>query len=221
MSELVKGNDPASKGRPSRTQAVSDMSNTFSGDDRLVVVDLEATCDDQGAVPKQEMEIIEIGAVLVDALDYRLLADFQSFVRPIRHPRLTAFCKRLTSISQESVDAAPLFPEAVAALKGWMYGHGATVFCSWGDYDRNQIQTDCRVHRIVYPMPGRHVNLKRLFSETRGIKKRLGMGQALREVGLQLIGTHHRGIDDARNIARLLPYAVPRPTNQGPSHPAR
>jgi inhibitor of KinA sporulation pathway (predicted exonuclease) len=27
-------------------------------------------------------------------------------------------------------------------------------------------------------------------------------------VGLDLVGTHHRGIDDARNIARLLPYCL-------------
>ena len=200
---------------------MSDMSSTFCDDDRLVVVDLEATCDDRGAVPKEETEIIEIGAVLVHGHDYRLLADFQSFVRPIRHPRLTAFCTGLTSIGQENVDAAPLFPEVVTAFKAWMHGQGATVFCSWGDYDRNQILMDCRLHRIAYPMPGRHVNLKRLFSETRGIKKRLGMGQALREVGLQLIGTHHRGIDDARNIARLLPYAAPHPTIQGPGPAAR
>jgi 3'-5' exoribonuclease 1 len=193
------------------------LSSTFSDTDRLVVVDLEATCDDRGAVPKEEMEIIEIGAVLVHGQDFRLLAEFQSFVRPIRHRQLTAFCQRLTSISQENVDTAPLFPEVVTGFKGWLYGQGATVFCSWGDYDRNQIQRDCQLHGIAYPMPGRHVNLKRMFSEARGIKKKLGMGQALREVGLQLIGTHHRGIDDARNIARLLPYAISRPGDQATS----
>ena len=32
----------------------------------LLVVDLEATCDDAGAVPKHEMETIEIGAVVVE-----------------------------------------------------------------------------------------------------------------------------------------------------------
>ena len=31
-----------------------------------LVIDLEATCDDAGAVPKREMEIIEIGAVWVE-----------------------------------------------------------------------------------------------------------------------------------------------------------
>jgi inhibitor of KinA sporulation pathway (predicted exonuclease) len=34
------------------------------------------------------------------------------------------------------------------------------------------------------------------------------MNQALELVGMEIIGTHHRGIDDGRNIARLLPYIV-------------
>jgi inhibitor of KinA sporulation pathway (predicted exonuclease) len=180
----------------------------FSPSDRIVVMDLEATCDDGGRVPKHEMEIIEIGAVLVDGEDLGAHDEFQSFVRPVRHPVLTPFCQELTSIRQADVERAPPFPEVIAALKTWMYGAGATVFASWGDYDRKQMEQDCGFHRVPYPMPGRHVNLKALFSATRGIGKKLGMAQALRHVGLPLDGTHHRGIDDARNIARLVPYAV-------------
>ena len=147
-------------------------------------MDLEATCDDRGAVPKQEMEIIEIGAVLVEPREFAVLSEYQSFVRPQRHPRLTVFCRGLTTISQAEVDAAPLFPQVM--------------------------ELDCALHRVPYPMPGRHLNVKALFSETRGIKKRLGMAEALQHAGLELTGTHHRGIDDARNIARLLPLAVGR-----------
>jgi inhibitor of KinA sporulation pathway (predicted exonuclease) len=91
-----------------------------------------------------------------------------------------------------------------------MFGRGATVFCSWGDYDRRQLEADCLRHRLPYPMPGRHVNLEALFSATLGLRKKLGMAEALRQVGLDLHGTHHRGIDDARNIARLVPYAAGR-----------
>lgn len=171
-------------------------------------MDLEATCDDRRSIPRSQMEIIEIGAVLVNARDLRPVDEFQSFVRPVRHPKLTVFCQQLTSIGQSDVDSAPHFPEVVAALKKWMYSHGATVFCSWGDYDRKQMEHDCQFHGIAYPMPGRHVNLKTLFSATRGISKKLGMARALRDAGLELSGTHHRGIDDARNIARLLPYAI-------------
>jgi hypothetical protein len=32
-----------------------------------LVIDLEATCDDTGSIPREQTEIIEIGAVLVDA----------------------------------------------------------------------------------------------------------------------------------------------------------
>ncbi len=180
----------------------------FDAGDRIVVMDLEATCDDGGTVPKNEMEIIEIGAVLVEAATFEAIDEFQSFVRPVRHPQLTSFCQKLTSIRQSDVDSAPLLPEVVARFKSWMYGGGATAFCSWGDYDRHQMELDCAYHRIAYPMPGRHVNLKPLFSATRKISKKLGMARALRQAGLDLVGTHHRGIHDARNIARLLPYAV-------------
>jgi inhibitor of KinA sporulation pathway (predicted exonuclease) len=34
------------------------------------------------------------------------------------------------------------------------------------------------------------------------------MAGALRQLGIPLAGTHHRGIDDARNIAKILPYAI-------------
>lgn len=62
---------------------------------------------------------------------------------------------------------------------------------------------------MVDPLAGfEHLNLKRSFAQARGIKE-VGMAQALQLVGLALEGTHHRGLDDARNIARLLPWCLP------------
>jgi 3'-5' exoribonuclease 1 len=172
-----------------------------------LVIDLEATCDNAGAVPKREMEIIEIGAVLVDCETFEPLAEFQTFVRPIRHPILTSFCRELTSITQAEVDAAPRFPEAIAALREFMRGE-QPLFCSWGAYDRGQFKLDAGLHDIKLPFGPDHLNLKEAFSEALGTRKRFGMAGALRRLGLSLAGTHHRGIDDARNIARILPYAI-------------
>jgi 3'-5' exoribonuclease 1 len=174
-----------------------------------VVIDVEATCDDAGSVPRNETEIIEIGAVLVAAATLQPVDEFQAFVRPVRHPRLTPFCTRLTSIAQAEVDAAAGFPEVFRDLCRWIYTHPAPhVFCSWGDYDKGQFERDCAFHGLPYELPHRHVNLKRAFSEQLGIPKKLGMAQALEHAGIPLAGTHHRGIDDARNIARLLPFAL-------------
>jgi len=97
----------------------------FTDADRIVVMDLEATCDDRGTVPKHEMEIIEIGAVLLEPECFSVISEHQSFVRPGRHPTLTAFCTQLTTISQADVDAAPRFPEVVIAFKKWMYAHSS------------------------------------------------------------------------------------------------
>lgn len=172
-----------------------------------LVIDLEATCDDGGAVPKHEMEIIEIGAVLVDGRSFAPKAEFQSFIRPQRHPVLTPFCRKLTSITQAQVDGAPSFPEALAALREFMGGE-APVFGSWGNYDRSQFQLDAKLHGVALPFGADHLNIKQAFSDTLGTRKRFGMAGALRCLGLRLTGTHHRGIDDARNIARILPYAL-------------
>nr|MBK7069866.1 exonuclease domain-containing protein [Deltaproteobacteria bacterium] len=82
------------------------------------------------------------------------------------------------------------------------------LFASWGAYDRTQFEQDCRHHRVAWPFGPDHLNLKAQLSERRGSSRRFGMAQALRVAGLPLAGTHHRGIDDARNIARLLPFIV-------------
>lgn len=171
-----------------------------------LVIDFEATCCDRGSVPRREMEIIEFGAVMVDAAEFRIVDAFERFVRPQRHPTLTPFCTALTSIEQRDVDAAPTFPECVAAFEPWLCRYRDVVFCSWGDYDREQLQQDCDVHRIPNPISAPHFNVKRLFSERQGLKKKFGLAQAIDRAGLCFVGTHHRGIDDARNIAALLPF---------------
>ncbi|MBX3161139.1 MAG: exonuclease domain-containing protein [Deltaproteobacteria bacterium] len=180
-----------------------------------LVVDLEATCDDLGAVPRDEREIIEIGAVLVDGRSLRTVAELQMFVRPVLHPRLTPFCTELTTIAQADVDAAPHFPEAAARLAA--FGRGA-LFCSWGNFDRNLFATEAERHRIAPPLGPAHENLKERFAEVQGRRRGLGAASALRTLGLAFAGTHHRGIDDARNIARTLPYLLGRvPRAAGPA----
>jgi len=172
-----------------------------------LVIDLEATCDDRGAVPRHQMEIIEIGAVVVDGTDLLPRDEFQTFVRPVRNPTLTPFCTALTSITQAMVDGAPGFAAAIASLAEFMGGRDL-MFCSWGAYDNNQFSQDARHHGVGLPFGNRHLNLKAEFSAHSGTRKRFGMAAALRAVGLPLTGTHHRGIDDARNIAALLPHCI-------------
>ncbi len=175
--------------------------------DYYLIVDLEATCTNDGSFPSEEMEIIEIGAVRQHALTLEMEDAFQTFVRPVRHPQLTEFCRQLTSISQHDVDAAPLFPQALQTFRDWFSGYDI-CFASWGAYDRKQFLQDCEYHGVEYPFPPEHLNVKAAFSELRNTRHRYGLGQAMKKLGLRFDGTPHRGIDDARNIARLVRFML-------------
>jgi inhibitor of KinA sporulation pathway (predicted exonuclease) len=172
--------------------------------DYYLIIDVEATCSNQGEVPRHEMEIIEIGALIQSSRTFEIESEFQTLVRPRRHPQLTEFCIELTGIEQHEVAAAPPFALALEAMKEWMYTFDDTLFCSWGDYDRNQFIQDCEYHGIGYPFRSGHLNLKLEFSRSVNLRKKLGLAEAVRHLGLKFDGSHHRGLDDARNIAQIV-----------------
>lgn len=174
----------------------------------LLIIDIEATCSKREEVPRDEMEIIEIGAVVVDETGV-VLAEFQSFARPVRHPQLTTFCQELTTISQQQVDEADDFPSVMAKFGDWIGDHGGkATFASWGDFDRKQFHRDCEFHQVGYPFGTAHRNLKVEFAKAQGLNRPKGVGGALASLGLRFQGTAHRGLDDARNIARIYAKGI-------------
>lgn len=171
-----------------------------------LVIDLEATCDDQGTIARHEMETIEIGAVKLDE-DFCQIDEFTAFVQPVRHPVLSRFCAELTTIRQEDVAAADHFPAAFQRFLDWI-GAPPKWFISWGDYDRKQLQRDCEYHNISFPdwMTDRHCNLRALSAF--GDARKPTLVEALEDRGMGLSGTQHRGIDDAKSTAQLVPYIL-------------
>ncbi len=180
----------------------------------FLVVDLEATCSDDSSIARHEMEIIEIGAVMLNRTSWEIDAEYQQFIKPVRHPRLTDFCTQLTTIRQENIENAPSFPEVITEFKHWISEFPNYIFCSWGDYDKRQFIQDCKFHNVRYPFASEHINIKKQFSEYLGVSKTFGMAGALEKLGIELQGTHHRGIDDARNIATIL-RCMKRETEEG------
>jgi len=164
---------------------------------RYLVVDLEATCCDDDSIAASEQETIEIGAAM---LDRAVVATFQTFVRPQRHPLLTRFCMELTGIKQQDVDSAAPLPAAFTSFLEWALQFGAWHFASWGTFDEQQLLRDCAFHDIAYPM-GRHIDLAHVFRKHAGCTA--GRERAMRLLGVKPEGTRHRGIDDARNAAGI------------------
>lgn len=178
----------------------------------ILVVDLEATCWD-ASTPEGEaqgihtMEIIEIGCVLTNRLGTVL--DARSFiVRPERQPILSEFCSALTHITQAMVDKAPPLKEVIDQMNAWLEGaETVALWGSWGNYDLNHLRAQCALDNAesqLLNLP--HLNLKKVWRRTTRQRKKTGLAHALAYHQLKFEGQHHRGVDDARNIARLLPF---------------
>ncbi|GGO29755.1 hypothetical protein [Deinococcus humi] len=75
---------------------------------------------------------------------------------------------------------------------------------SWGDYDRNKFIIECAEGQIAHPFGPAHTNAKQASNDVQGLRKQPGMEAALRIGRPKLEGRHHRGVDDAANIARLI-----------------
>lgn len=175
-----------------------------------LVIDLEATTE-EGGWPLEQMEIIEIGASLVNQSGHEI-DHFQCFVRPQRRPLLTHFCRQLTHICQANVDGAAPLPVVWAQLERWLGSHRAHLcgWASWGDYDRRQLLQEWQQHQLsslLNELP--HLNLKQRFAEARQLKRAVGLNTALQLAGMQFNGQQHRALEDARNTARLLPLILP------------
>ncbi|NDJ51831.1 MAG: exonuclease domain-containing protein [Chloroflexi bacterium] len=170
--------------------------------DQLVVVDIEATCWRRSEPPPGQFpEIIEVGLCILDLASATPSRKRSILVKPERS-RVSSFCRKLTGITQEMVDGGVSFAEACETVVK-EYDTFDLTWVSWGDYDRRKFQAQCRERNVPYPFSDSHINVKRVYAEVKKIKP-VGLGRAVRDSHLEFEGSHHRGHDDAWNIAKVL-----------------
>jgi inhibitor of KinA sporulation pathway (predicted exonuclease) len=169
----------------------------------FIIYDLEATCW-KGRPISLIQETIEVGAVKVNRYG-EVKGVFNRFVKPIVNPLLSTFCVELTSIEQHSIDRASKFPAVLDAFIEW-----AEIFetdylmCSWGAFDQKMLLQDCNLHKLESAWLDNHLNLKQQYQQIRGLKEPIGLKSAVNREGFEFDGMHHRGIDDAKNLAKIF-----------------
>lgn len=172
--------------------------------DQIVVIDLEATCWEGNKPPAgQEREIIEIGLCMLDVISGERLEKRSILVKPERSS-VSEFCTQLTTLTQEQLMREGVsFKKACSILKK-EYLTEERLWASYGDYDRNKFEKQCRLYNVSYPFGPRHLNIKSLFGIFNGLPREIGLEKAMERLGLPMEGTHHRGHDDAWNTAAIL-----------------
>jgi inhibitor of KinA sporulation pathway (predicted exonuclease) len=170
--------------------------------DRVLVIDIEATCWDGAPPPGETHDIIEIGVCALDVASCQVEPPQSILVKPQRS-QVSQYCTDLTTLTQAQVDAGVAFAAACQRLRKEFHSRGV-AWASWGDYDRKIFEEQCAALKVPYPFGKRHLNIKTIYALMHGLTEEPGMADALTHARLPLVGTHHRGGDDAFNIARLL-----------------
>jgi len=189
----------------------------------ICVLDFEKTCEQDVLLDPQE--IIEFPSVLVEignGKNCANVAEFESYVKPTVHPKLTPFCTELTGVTQANVDSALTLPMVLEQHHAWLMKHvgvdeSCCTFLTCGDMDLKRslpedpnIGEDYADDKKVPAVYKRWLNIKKEFGlfykdwyPKKGKQPR-NMTEMLEKLDLQLEGKHHSGIDDCRNIGNVV-----------------
>jgi ERI1 exoribonuclease 3 len=191
----------------------------------LVCLDFEATCDEPNNPDPQE--IIEFPMVVIDTKSSDVFT-FHEYVRPVHHPTLSEFCKELTKIPQEKIDAADTFDKVFMRVISFLHGFaGSTdgvLFIIDGNWDLQhmlpnqvKISTNPQIQHLYKimsiddeddtdPAPlGSWVNIKKVYTSFMGMSiSSPKIREMMQGLGLEFKGTLHSGIDDTRNIVSIV-----------------
>ncbi|MCX2431035.1 3'-5' exonuclease [Pedobacter sp. GR22-10] len=171
--------------------------------DKIIIIDVEATCWEGAPPAGMESDIIEIGICLLDIQTGEITDNRGILVNPERSI-ISPFCTELTTITPEMVAQDGIsFKEACSILRK-EYVSQKRVWASFGAYDLKQFQRQCAATGVGFPFGPSHINVKTLFALKNKLGHEEGMAGALKMLDIPLKGTHHRGVDDAYNIAKIL-----------------
>lgn len=176
--------------------------------DFLVIIDYEATCQENNDHFVQE--IIEFPAVLVEVQQKRIIGMFREFCKPVVNPVLTEFCKQLTGVNQSEVATASEFPVVLEHFEQWLEGWELGTrhrFCvvTDGPWDiRRFLSKQCEISQLPFPKWSRRwINVRKSYGNFYDTG-RLNLNNMLENLGLQFDGRPHCGLDDSKNIARIV-----------------
>ncbi|KAG2349386.1 hypothetical protein BDR05DRAFT_985934 [Suillus weaverae] len=168
------------------------------------------------------------------ACQLEIVDEFRSFVKPTWRPQLSQFCTDLTGITQAQVNSAPTFQKVLKMFARFLAYHGLIdpkngrpvqrfCWCSDGPFDvRDFVVKQCFISKAPMPLwlKGDVLDVRRVVSVwavapgnpdtttnslARSHIRSLNIPQQLQALGLPAFqGRLHSGIDDTRNIARVM-----------------
>jgi inhibitor of KinA sporulation pathway (predicted exonuclease) len=165
--------------------------------------------------PKLPFEIIEIGAVKLDA-SFHEVSSFHETIRPVLYRKLHYMTRSVIHMTEEDFEGKRTFPHVFADFLIWC--GDAPVFCTWGPGDLTELQRNVRWHidhgnltgRWPFPFPFFYRDVQKIFSyEHEDGKKRRSLAWAVDFLQIEKTEEFHDAFSDARYTARIFELMRP------------
>ncbi|XP_042502010.1 uncharacterized exonuclease domain-containing protein At3g15140-like isoform X1 [Macadamia integrifolia] len=178
--------------------------------DYVLVLDLEG-----------KVEILEFPVIIIDAKTLDVVDFFHRFVRPsiMSEQRVNEYIEgKYGKIGVDRVwhDTAIPFKDVLQQFETWISHHclwerelGGTLrqaaFVTCGNWDlKTKVPQQCKVSKVKLPQYFMEwINLKDIYLNFYH-RRATGMMTMMKELEIPLVGSHHLGIDDTKNISRVL-----------------
>jgi inhibitor of KinA sporulation pathway (predicted exonuclease) len=152
--------------------------------------------------PGQKNEVIEIGVVPILLKDLTICEPISILVKP-KTCKISPFCTEITTITQEDVNAGISFQEACGFLIKKLDSKNIPWY-SYSVFDKKMFHYQCNEMKCPYPFGAGHTSFDAMFATMMGLEKEVGLEEAIKMLGFEFEGTHHRAVSDSVNAARLV-----------------
>uniref|UniRef100_A0A7E4W4J5 Exonuclease domain-containing protein n=1 Tax=Panagrellus redivivus TaxID=6233 RepID=A0A7E4W4J5_PANRE len=180
--------------------------------DYIIVIDFECTCKPAAKnLDLDSFEIIEFPVVLID-VNQRCIVDdyFHRYIKPVRN-QVTAFCTKLTGITpQQIANHGVSLQSALLEFQNWLTAKGITdmryAYAVDGQSDFGHfLQTSLKLNGLPFLHDfRRYIDVKHTFQQLGYSKKIVKLKRMLRTLDMRFEGQLHCGLDDTRNIAKVV-----------------
>lgn len=151
-------------------------------------------------------EVLSVGVVICDK-SFRLLKTYYSTIRPLYNKRLTGYCKKLTGLTQQEIDAAPGYDDVFQELFLLFQTFPVKEIYTWGN-DAHTILHDMDVNHKTVPKRYRKLGLMLTDITRRLTRKIYNKNMTLSLSDMKYICgmghmTAHNALDDAMDLYKV------------------
>ena len=154
-------------------------------------------------------EIIEIGAVILDD-SLEVVSEFKKYVKP-EYNKVSKKCSKLTGITDEILESAPKFKEAVNEFMKWCKEHcedEAFKVYEWSENDLKQLVKEIKLKQVSREGFENFVvdwyDFQKEYSSLLGVEQKISLSMAISSTGEEFEGQVHDALWDAKNTASIF-----------------